>query len=982
MFSAIGFNSREIRVGTRTNVDVELVSIESALDEVVVVAYGTAKRGSFTGSAVQLDSARIGPRPITSVVSALDGAAPGIQVAAANGQPGSTPAVRIRGFGSINASNDPLYVVDGVPYAGSISNLNPQDIETMTVLKDAASAAIYGSRAANGVIMITTKKGRSDKGRFEINATQGFISRAIPEYDRVGPAQYYPLMWEAYRNSLAYSASTPLPLDQASQIASGLVTGRNGIVQLLGYNAYNVPANQLIDVNGQLNPSAQLLYPDDLDWMKPLMRQGKRSDYTASYSGAGARSDYFVSLGYLKEQGFIVRSDFERITGRININTRPMAWFRTGLNLSGALNTSNQASTGSSTGYVNPFFFARNMGPIYPVYAHNMTTGEYLLDARGERIYDLGNLSAQGLPTRASGGSPGRHVVAETMLNKNLYKRNVLSARTYGEVTFLKNFRFTTNISADLSSYLGSDYDNTLVGDGAPAGRASKTNAFTTTINFNQLLNYSKTFGQHNVEVLLGHENYKYTYNYLYGARQGVIAEGNTELINFTTTNSLSSYTDNYRTEGYFSRINYDYDNRYSLSGSYRRDGSSRFSTAARWGNFWSVGFGWRLDQEGFIRKRDWINVFKLRGSYGQSGNDAIGTYYAYQALYGLGYNNALEPGYLQSSLANNNLVWETNTSADLGLDFSFFRQRVTGSVEYFNRQSSNLLFDVPLPVSSGIVSQTRNIGSMYNRGWELQLSFEPFRTQHFSWELTFNATTLQNRVTKLPQNEIIRGTQKLMVGRSIYEYWLRDYKGVDPDNGNAVYRADRVLESGVKVIRGDSVTNDINNARYAYLGTAIPDVYGSLNNTFRFRGFELQVQTNYQLGGKIYDAPYASLMGAGNYGVALHTDMLRRWQKPGDVTDVPRMDNARISQFGAASDRWLADASYFSIRNVTLGYTLPGGVASRIGAERIRIFASGENLAFFSSRKGMNVTQGFTGVSSNAFLPARVLSAGLNIGF
>ena len=714
VFSSVGFNTQEISVGNRTNIDVTLVSTESSLDEVVVVAYGTARKSSLTGSTAEISREKLTVRPITNVANALDGAAPGIQANAANGQPGSAPDIRIRGFGSINASSSPLYVVDGVPYTGSIANLNTQDIETFNVLKDASATAIYGSRAANGVILITTRRGRSDKPRFDVVATQGISSRAIPEYDRVGPAQYYPLMWESYRNSLVSATSSPLTPTVASQVASGLVAGRNGIVTLLGYNAYNVPANQLIDVNGQLNPSAQLLYPDDLDWMKPLQRQGKRGDYTATFSGGNDRTDYYVSLGYLDEQGFIIRSDYKRYTGRINVNVKPLSWLKTGLNLAGTITKSNQASDGSSTGYVNPFFFSRNMGPIYPVYAHNMATGEYLLDAQGQRIYDLGNLTALGLPTRASGGSPGRHVVAETMLNQSLFKRNVLSARTYGEVTFLKNFRFTTNISADLNSYLASGYENTLVGDGAPAGRASKTNSFTTTININQLLNYSKTFGEHNVEVLLGHENYDYTYNYFYGSRQGVIAEGNTELINFTTTNSLTSQTDRYRTEGYFSRVNYDFANRYLLSGSYRRDGSSRFSQKARWGDFWSVGAGWRIDQENFIKGRPWLNQLKLRASYGQAGNDGISTYYAYQALYSLGFNNALEPGFLQSTLANEDLLWETNTSFDVGVDYTLWNGRVSGSAEYFHRQSDNLLFDVPLPVSSGVLSQTRNVGTMF----------------------------------------------------------------------------------------------------------------------------------------------------------------------------------------------------------------------------------------------------------------------------
>ncbi|MBE0666204.1 MAG: TonB-dependent receptor, partial [Bacteroidales bacterium] len=506
---------------------------------------------------------------------------------------------------------------------------------------------------------------------------------------------YYPLMWEADYNRQIFAATPVAPATAAQSATDNLITR-------VGYNITNLAANQIVGTNGQLNSSARILgdYAGDLDWQSPIMRSGQRSDYGLTFNGGTDKSDYYVSLGYLNEKGYVIKSDFERFTGRMNVNTTPKKWIRTGLNLSGTLTSSNVASSGG-TSYVNPFFFTRNMGPIYPVYAHDPATGAYLTDpATGGYIYDLGNLP--GLPTRVSGASPGRHVVAETNWNDDLFKRTVLGARTYVDLIFLKDFKFTLNLSSDISSYNGSSFENKVVGDGAPAGRGERVNSLTTGITVNQLLNYSKTIDVHSFDVLLGHENYDYTYNYLRGFRQGLIVDGNTELINFTTTNSLTSYTDKYRTEGYFTRLNYNYNEKYFFSASYRRDASSKFFKDTRWGNFWSVSAAWRMDAENFIKSQEWIDMMKLRSSYGAVGNDNGIGYYAWQALYDLGRNNASEPGLQQASLSNEVLTWESNNAFDVALEFGIFK-RVTGTLEFYHRVSSNLLFAVPLPASSGI---------------------------------------------------------------------------------------------------------------------------------------------------------------------------------------------------------------------------------------------------------------------------------------
>ncbi|MBN8821377.1 MULTISPECIES: TonB-dependent receptor [unclassified Spirosoma] len=984
VFSFIGFASKEMAIGNQSTISVDLTPDAANLDEVIVTTFGTAKKAAFTGSAGVIDQNKIQNRVATNIGQVLSGAIAGVQTTAGSGQPGTAPDIRIRGFGSISSGNDPLYVVDGVPYSGSIANISPGDIESISVLKDAASTALYGSRAANGVVVVTTKKGQKDRSIVNVRYTKGFSTRGLPEYDRVGVGEYYPLMWEMYRNSVAYRATNPVALATANADAT------SRLISLVGYNVYNVPDNQVVDVNGQMNPTATLKFsPDDLNWEKPIMRQGNRDEITVGLSGGQNKTDYYVSFSYLNDKGYLIRSDYDRFTGRLNVNSQMKPWLRTGANISTTITKSNQADAGSSTAFVNPFYFSRNMGPIYPVYAYDPANpGQFLLLPNGDRRWDYGNLTALGLPARPQFG--GRHSVAETLLNQNYFRRNVLGARGFAEVSFLKDFKFSVNIGTDITNYNGYTFGNPEVGDGAPAGRASHEFQNIASYNLNQLLNYNKGFGKHNVEVLVGHENFQVNDNNLAGSRSQLILEGNYELVNFTTTTNLSSVFNTRRVEGYFSRVNYDYDQKYFLSGSVRRDGSSKFYTDSRWGTFYSVSGAWRLDQEEFVRSIPSINLLKLRSSYGQTGNDGGGntadgasiSYYAWQPLYGLGWNNASEAGILQTSLGNRNLAWESSNSFDVGLEFSLFKGRVSGTVEYFNRQSSNLIFDVPLPLSSGISTVTRNIGTMYNRGIEVELGLEPVRTKDFTWRLDLNATTLKNRITKMPDEnpEIIDGTKKLAVGRSIYDYWLREYAGVNSANGEAQYRAANYVAANTRITeQGDTLTNSVNNARYRYNGSSIPALMGGFTNTFKYKGLSLSALVVYQIGGKTYDAAYSALMSVGGYGSAKHVDILKRWRNPGDVTDVPRMDAGRTSDFDAASDRWLIDASYLNLRSVTLSYALPTTLARKVFLENAQVYLSAENFLILSNRKGMNVQQTFTGVTSNVFSPAKSVVLGVS---
>jgi TonB-linked SusC/RagA family outer membrane protein len=976
VFSYVGMEEITAIVGPSSKVDVKMKDSGKALDEVVVVAYGNAKKSSYTGSAVSIKGEDFAKRATTNVLSTIEGATSGVQIVSASGQPGAAPAIRIRGFSSINGSNTPLYVVDGVPFAGDISNLSSSDIESLTVLKDASSTSLYGSKAANGVIIITTKTGKSSKDKFSLNVSQGMTSRLIKEYDRVNVYDYYPIEWEAIRNSRPMANQTQI--DAANTYASGRVP------VVLVTNPFNVPNGQIVGTDGKLNPAAKLLYPQDLDWAAPLERAGVRQNVDFNYQGKTEKSNYFASIGYLNEEGYVQKSDYERISARLNLNTSLKEWFKTGINMSGTTTDSNLAVNGvdNTSSFNNPFRTIRYMGPIYPVYDHT-ANGDYLLDSTGNKVYST---------VRGSGASNGRNIVYETLNNTDNQKGLALSARTYAEISFLKDFKFTFNAALDKSYYNRTYTYNTEIGDGAPTGLISKEDRILTGVTYNQLLNYTKEIGNHSITALAGHESFDYERNWLTGTKTGQVSPDNPEFINYATTTDLTSYTRNYGTESYFSRVGYDYKDKYIVSGSFRRDGSSKFAKDNRWGNFWSVGGAWVISRESFLESSSWINDLKLRASIGEVGNDSHISnddlsFYVSQPTFSLGYDNGSEGGVVTNAAGAADLKWEKNTQKDIAVEFGLFKNRLRGSVEYYNRNTDGLIFSVPNPLSSGLDNRVENVGSMVNKGFEVSLDGTVVKTNDFSWGLTVNASTIQNEITSLPQKEIISGTKKLMVGQSLYDYWLRDWYGVDPTDGYALYVSDPTLivagDVTQRVVNGVNVTTDQNKALYHYADSAIPDLYGSFGTNVEYKGLKLEVLFAYQIGGMMYDSNYAALMHTGNnYGSALSVDALNRWQKPGDITDVPRMDINRNTQSSAASDRWLIGSDYLSLRQVNLSYKMPSELISKLNIDNATLYVNGENLLLSTKRQGLDPSQTFNGTTQNRYTPSRVITLGLNLNF
>lgn len=987
IFSYMGMKDFSAVVGASTTINVKMQEDGKELEEVVVVAYGTAKKTSYVGSATQIKSEQLENRPLTNALSSLEGATSGVQIQSSAGQPGAAPEIRIRGFSSVNGSNTPLYIVDGVPYAGDISNLNSSDIESLSVLKDASSTSLYGSKAANGVVIITTKSGKSQKDKFSLNVSTGMTSRSIKDYERVNAFDYYPLEWEAIRNSR--------PMGNQAEIDAANTYASARVPVVLVTNPFNVPNGNIVGTDGKLNPNAKLLYPQDLDWAKQLERAGVRKNVDFSYQGKSERSNYFASLGYLDEEGYIQKSGFERTTGRLNLNTSLKEWFKTGANISGTLTNSKLGTDGveSTSSFKNPFRTIRTMGPIYPVFDHT-TNGDYVLDANGDRVYST---------VRGSGASNGRNVVYETLNDTDVLKGLALSARTFFEISFTKDLKFTTNASID-KTYRNRTYSyNTEIGDGAPTGLMAKEDKILTGITYNQLLNYSKKIGEHSFNVLLGHESFDYETNWTSSSKTGQVAPDIFEFVNYATTTGLTSFTRNYATESYFSRAGYDYMSKYIFSASLRRDGSSKFAENNRWGNFWSLGGAWVISKEDFLKNNTWIDDLKFRASIGQVGNDShiigdtndagskIGglNYYVSQPTYSLGYDNGSEGGIVTYAAAAPNLKWEVNTQKDIAVEFGLFKNRLKGSVEYYNRNTDGLIFSVPNPLSSGLDYRVENIGSMVNKGFEIALDGVILKTKDFSWNVNVNASTINNKITKLPQGEIITdtGNKKLSVGHSIYDYWLRDWYGVDPSDGYALYVADpkfvNTTDSTIRVVNGVTVTTDQNKALYHYAGSAIPDLFGSFGSTFKYKGLQLNVVCSYQIGGQMYDTNYAVLMHTGNnYGSAWSTDIFKRWQKPGDITDVPRLDINRNTPSSAASDRWLIGSDYLSLRQINLSYKVPSEFISKFEIDNASVYVNGENLMLFTKRQGMDPTQTFDGTTQNRYIPSRVISLGLNLNF
>lgn len=964
VFSFIGYETQEVPINGQKTINIEMHESSIAIDEVVIaVPYGTAKKSTFTGSASVIDKKIIAASQVSSVSKALQGTVAGLQSFSTSGQPGEDASIYIRGVGSANATTTPLYVVDGVPYDGALSSISSQDIASVTVLKDAAAASLYGSRAANGVIMITTKQGQNGSApTIQLSAKYGFSSRAVRDYDQLSTNDYFMLQWEALRNSYMDNGQSA---ESAAQTASSILatTATGG----LGINPYGTQYPQPVGTDGKIVAGATPLWDDS--WEDALSQDAHYTDISASISGGSERTKYYFSLGYLNDQGAYICSGFKRYNLRTNITTDLRKWLQVGLNVS-ATHSVQDYPKQDDTAIGNIVLAARSIPSFYPVYERDLTTGEYLLDENGNRIYDYGNYRK---------GSYNGYNFAQSMLyDKKEYKRDAASIRGYLQITPLEGLSYKMSLNIDYNSRFAHFYDNPTYGKEPLTGSVEKENVRTTGLTYNNVINWNHTFNEnHDVRLMAGQEYYEYNTSNFGGSRTGVITDGYYEPDVASTLSSFYGNSDQYKLLSFFGSAEYSYQSKYFVSASVRTDGSSRFHPDHRWGTFWSFGGSWKISREKFLEEaaNDWLTNLTLRASYGAQGNDNVG-YYAYKALYEIG-SSFGESTLHASRLETPELSWETNLNLNVGLDFGFWSNRLNGTIEFFQRASKDLLFARDLVSSGGFSSIDANIGKLKNYGWEFTINGTPVLTKDWTWKLSVNATTYKNEIVELPTDVMWQSTKKWVKGGSLYDFWLYEWAGVNPENGNPQwYYTDT---DGSRKITEDysSLTSDDK----VKVGSSLPKVSGGFQSDLTWRDLSLSMLFSYAIGGKLYNNDYKSMISvSGGNGSTLSKDMLNRWTPENRYTDIPRLSYDQTSYFTSSSSRWLVNRSFLRLKTVTLSYNLPEKWLHYATIKQASIFLQGENLLTFCHQQGLDPEQPINGMVSYRYPAMKTFSFGINV--
>ena len=982
IFSSIGYLMQEMPVNGRTVIDIAMSPDNHSIEETIVIAYGTATKSSFTGSASVIDEEKLSNRLVSNVTGALSGAVSGVQTISSNGQPGVSSSVRIRGIGSMYAGNGPLYVVDGIPYEGDISAINTADIETMTVLKDAAASALYGARGANGVILITTRKG---KGSTSVNfdARVGVNSRMIKNYDVLqSPKTYMENAYRALYNSYVYS--------MGYTDAEARTRAVDDLPGALGYTIYTVPLGQmLIGSNGLLNPDATLGYSDGQyfyvpdNWSDGTFSSNIRQEYNFSLSGSTEKVRYYLSAGYLDDGGVIAGSGFNRTTMRLNVDYQAYKWLnisaRIGYTHNDMKSPSEQTSEASSS---NAFGVANNIAPIYPLYVRD-ASGNIMTDANtGRKIYDYGDgKSTNSTRNFMSLSNP----MGDLLYNTTGSLGDIVDGKLSARFDICKGLTFNATAGLHLHNSRGRNISNKYYGQSSSSGGSVTQDVARTRVFDEQfLLNYKNSFGRNSIEAMVGFEgmNLKTESSYVLG--YNLYKDNDFTAGNVIDKKTGSGSAGEYSTMGILSRVSYDWDGRYYFSASYRRDASSRFHPDNRWGNFWSLSGAWDIANENWMApSRKWLDLLKLKVSFGQQGNDDLNNYYPYMDQYSMtGADGVFSDGTL-SYKGNKDITWETSNSFNTGLDFTLFNGRLDGTVEYFLRQTKDMLYYRPVAPSNGYTSYPMNIGSIRNAGVEIDLNYTPFQNRNFSWSINWNGTILRNRIMELNpelEGQMISGAYIYREGDSMYQFYLPEYSGVDPQTGLALYKA--LDPNGKEYDTSDwSLAYDTNRKAS---GDLLAKIYGGLGTTLTFFGVDVAVQCSYQAGGRLYDSGYATLMHSGttdNMGRNWHKDILQAWQKPGDVTNVPRLGFSDMYA-NATSTRWLTSSDYFALNNITVGYTFPAKWTEKARIKVLRLYFSADNVAVASARRGLDPRMSYSVGSTSSYTALRTLSGGIKLTF
>ncbi len=972
VFSFVGMTTQEVAIAGQTVINVKLGSDAIAVDEVVVTAYGVTKKESFTGSASVVGQKMLEKTSTSNVSQALQGKAAGVQVVSTTGQPGANATIRVRGIGSLNGSSDPLYVVDGVPYSGYLNSINPSDIENITILKDAASTALYGSRAANGVVMITTKKGKSGKTNVNVSVRHGVNSRAVADYDKIGIEDFYQKSWESYRNSFRFNSK----YDSYSDADINSYASGNFIKETVRYNITDVANEQVVLADGTFNPNANILYHPD--WEDALLHNGKRSEVNVGFNGGTDKVTYYLGFGYLSDEGIINNGEFERYSGKANVTNEVNDWLKLNFNADFGTSKQNTLTTGGSVS--NPFSYIQGVGPIYPIYVMD-GKGGYVTDTDGSRIYDFGN-ALYGLPSRPASVPANSNVIATTDLDSREALLDFVNPQLNVDVKFLKDFTFTSALGINYYARHYTRHQNALYGDAANyKGRTSKYGYRSFNVTWSKRIAYTKQFGDHKVSALVGHENFSRRFNQMTATRTGFPTPEAVELDLAAVNENSGSYQDEYSLESYLSRFAYDYKSRYFAEFSFRADGSSRFHPDNRWGNFWGVSGAWRMSEEDFMAA-DWLDNLKLKVSYGETGNDRLlktngnAQYYAYQSTYD-SYPNNGQPGLFAGEYGNDNVTWESNKTLDVGVEMGVFNSTRI-ALDFFRSNKDDQLYYRQFPLSVGYKGRYENSASMLNKGIEFEISTDIIRNESLSWVFSLNATHITNEVTSLPDDVIQGTTFRWSEGHDMYEYYMYEYAGVDQKTGKELFYAD-VMDAEGKATGEVLTTDNPSNANRKYLNkSALPDVYGGFDTEVNYKGFDLAIAFAYQFGGYAYDSQYAGLMSPSASGGAWHPDVLDSWSPENPTGAQPRLEWNALT---TVSSRYLIKSDYLNLRSVTLGYTLPKTWLAKVNIQSARFYVQGDNLHLWSKRQGLVPYQNLDGINNEVvYSPMRTISVGLNV--
>ena len=977
--SFIGLESQEVTI--KPTVKVVLRSDSEQLDEVMVVAYGGATKRSFTGSATEIGGEQISLKNPTELSKALAGEVAGVQVMSTSGQPGSNASIRIRGLGSAYSSRSPLYVVDGIPFEADLSGIDPSDIASMTVLKDATATALYGSRAANGVVLITTKKGEAGKTRVDAEVKYGANMRLTPLYDVIdSPERFTELTWEGLRGygevNKGYDRATA-----ATWASQQLFGGQNGIAPI--YNMWNADGDKLIDPStGRFYSGITRKYTPE-KWEDYLFRTGQKFDASLKISGGNEKMTHYTAFSYLKDEGYYISSDYERFNVRNNMSNQIAPWLKATTSLSYAYMVTNKPGQ-SDSNMNNGFQFINGMPSLFPVFERD-ENGNIVQDTSiGGNKYDYGMNAGYSRPFAA-----GINPAGALLLDKDEIKTHQFNGNASFEARFLKHFKATANVGLQYYGQAENELTNPYYGDSAGKGQIVKTQVNYLNFTANQILSWTQSFGRNNFEAFVAHESTNSTTNVSYGAKSKMVRPDNTEWSNAVMMDYMESYTYGYAIESYFGQLRYDWDNKYFIHGTLRADGSSRFAKGHKWGTFGSIGTAWAITNEEFMKDIKWLKNLKYKLSWGVLGNQdfitnpVVAGYYPYEDLYQI---NNLNDNYTFSFVykGNPDLTWERSSTINTGIEFDI-AGILEGEVEYFHKKTTDMLFMKQVAPSLGYASYPVNDGELVNQGVEFSLTAHLLNKKDYKFDFRVNGGYYKNEMTKMPIDETTGKEKALELstyygwakGHSLYDFYMREYAGVDPQTGYAMYNQYyNVLPDGTKELITDmetykstkainklevEQTSDWSQATKKFVDkSAIPALQGGFGFDLYAKGFTLNATFSYSLGGYGYDYNYQALMnndGAGQYN--WHKDIENRWQQPGDITDVPRLTSNYgggadgTSYANATSTRFLTSRSYLNLSNLRLGYTFPQSITSKLHLGGLSVYVSGDNLFFLSARKG-----------------------------